>query len=170
MEKSGPIYKISCQKHPKDKYVGETECGMKFRAYEHRIIEHKQVTKSWSTDIEGEEGEDKEKELEEARRSSRLRQKDRIDYAKMNKDGIEENKEIAESLKIDILQYEHKWWERGVLEAIHIRKEKPTLNADEGRYRLSKIWDTIINKEDNERRQYSGEDNSNKFTTALSQS
>ena len=90
--------------------------------------------------------------MEETRKSSRLRQKDRIDYAKMNKDVLEENKETSESIKqsevaqhiaesyhdkkdikIDILQYEHKWWERGVLEAIPIRKEKRTLNVDEGR-------------------------------------
>ena len=119
-----------------------------------------------------------------------MREKDIIDYARMNKDGLEENKDISETniqsevaqhiaesyhdkkdIKIDILQYEHKWWERGVLEAIHIRKEKPTLNVDEGRYKLSKIWDTIINKEiNNGRRQCSEEDRSNNFTTALTQS
>ena len=189
MEKSGPIYKISCLKHPKEKYVGETERGMKFRAYEHKVIEHKQVTKSWSTDIDG-EGDEKEKKIEEARKSSRLREKDRINYARMNKDGLEENKEISETniqsevaqhiaesyhdkkdLKIDILQYEHKWWERGVLEAIHIRKEKPTLNANEGRFKLSKIWNIVINKENkNGRRQCSEEDTSSNITTALTQS
>ena len=136
------------------------------------------------------EGDEKENNLEETRKSSRLREKDRIDYARMKKDGLEENKDISETniqsevaqhiaesyhdkkdIKIDIFQYEHKWWERGVLEAIHIRKEKPTLNADEGRYKLSKIWDNVINKEiNNGRRQYSEEDISNNFTTALTQS
>ena len=112
-------------------------------------------TKSWSTKIDG-EGDEKENNLEETRKSTRLREKDKINYAKMNKDGLEENKDLSETnipsevaqhiaeshhdkkdIKIVILQYEHKWWEQGVLEAIHIRKEKPTLNADEGRYILS---------------------------------
>ena len=69
---------------------------MKFRAYEHKIIEHKEVTKSWSREIDG-EGDEKENNLEETRKSSRLREKDRIDYARMNKDGLEENKDISET-------------------------------------------------------------------------
>ena len=60
MEKPGPLYKISCKKHPDDKYVEETERAMKFRAYEHKMIEHKEVLKSWSLEEEIEiENEDK---------------------------------------------------------------------------------------------------------------
>ena len=35
-----------------------------------------------------------------------------------------------------ILTVEHKWFERGVMEVIHIRALKPSLNRDGGRYNL----------------------------------
>ena len=38
-----------------------------------------------------------------------------------------------------ILAVEHKWFERGVKEAIHIRALKPSLNRDGGRYNLPLI-------------------------------
>ena len=43
-----------------------------------------------------------------------------------------------------ILEVEHKWFERGVKEAIHIRALKPSLNRDGGRYNLPPIWNNII--------------------------
>ena len=83
----------------------------------------------------------------------------------MNRDGHQEreeeqttNSEVAEhittnrhnkeDMEIDFLGFEPKWWERGVLESIHIRKERPMLNADCGRYNLSRIWDGILNTGD----------------------
>ena len=53
---------------------------------------------------------------------------------------------------MEILEYEENWFKRGILEAIHIRKEKPTLNKDLGRYNLSKIWDSVIIKDVDNRR------------------
>ena len=38
--------------------------------------------------------------------------------------------------------------EKRILEAIHIKKENPTLNKDFGRTYISKIWDNILMKED----------------------
>ena len=43
-----------------------------------------------------------------------------------------------------ILAVEHKWFERGVKEAIHIRALKPSLNRDGRRYNLPPIWNNII--------------------------
>ena len=43
-----------------------------------------------------------------------------------------------------ILEVEHKWFERGVKEAIHIRALKPSLNRDGGRYNLPPTWNNII--------------------------
>ena len=89
MEKPGPLYKISCKKHPDDKYVGETERAMKFRAYEHKMIEHKEVLKSWSLEEEIEiENEDKEEENQ--RKSERLKEKKKINYVNMNNGRKEE--------------------------------------------------------------------------------
>ena len=54
------------------------------------------------------------------------------------------NKPTKEDMNMEIIEYEENWWKRGVLEAIHIRKEKPSLNKDLGRFNLSKIWDNVI--------------------------
>ena len=43
-----------------------------------------------------------------------------------------------------ILSVEHKWFERGVKEAIHIQALNPSLNKDSGRYNLPLIWNNII--------------------------
>ena len=45
-----------------------------------------------------------------------------------------------------ILSVEHKWFEREVKEAIHIRALNPSLNRDSGRYNLPSIWNNIIKK------------------------
>ena len=49
---------------------------------------------------------------------------------------------MVENMKI--LDVEHKWFERGVKEAIHIQALKPSLNRDGGRYNLPPIWNNII--------------------------
>ena len=43
-----------------------------------------------------------------------------------------------------ILSVEHKWFERGVKEAIYIRAMNPSLNRDGGRYNLPLVWNNII--------------------------
>ena len=65
------------------------------------------------------------------------------------------NKHDKKDMEIEFLGFETKWWERGVKESIYIRKEKPTLNVDKGRYNLSRIWDNVIIKDEIiKRRQY----------------
>ena len=49
---------------------------------------------------------------------------------------------ILENTKI--LSVEHKWFERGVKEAIRIRALNPSLNRDGGHYNLPPIWNNII--------------------------
>ena len=88
--------------------------------------------------------------------------KEKIDYKKMN-DGektppLNENSEVAQHMKsghhrkedmeITILGYKQNWWRRGVREAIHIRKHRPTLNKDQGRYNLTQIWTELIEAKD----------------------
>ena len=43
-----------------------------------------------------------------------------------------------------ILSVEHKWFERRVKEAIHIRALNPSLKRDSGHTNLATIWNNII--------------------------
>ena len=93
------------------------------------------------------------------RRSSRNKNK-KIDYKKMNKgeniitegttivskDVAEENHETGD-LTIKAVSFEKNWRARGIKEAIEIKKKKPSMNQDEGRYYLSAIYNRLV-KED----------------------
>ena len=50
-------------------------------------------------------------------------------------------------IKYNIIGNESNWYKRGIRESIEIRKRKPTLNADEGRYHLSQIWTKILKRQ-----------------------
>ena len=43
-----------------------------------------------------------------------------------------------------IICTEDNWFKRGVKEAIAIRKIKPSLNLDDGRYHLSSMYDAFV--------------------------
>ena len=47
-------------------------------------------------------------------------------------------------IEYKIIGTEANWLKRGIKEAIEIRRKKPTLNSDEGRYYLSQIWTKTI--------------------------
>ena len=47
-------------------------------------------------------------------------------------------------LEGSILMTEENWFKRGVKEAIAIRKLKPSLNQDDGRYHLSPMYNILI--------------------------
>ena len=66
---------------------------MKYRAYEHKVIEHNQVTKSWSTEEEIAEGNTEMEKNITQRKSDRLKEKKKVDYTKMNKGESEEKEE-----------------------------------------------------------------------------
>ena len=51
---------------------------------------------------------------------------------------------LKKDLKFSVLCTEENWFKRGVKEAIAIKKTKPTLNKDQGRYHLSAIYDDFI--------------------------
>ena len=54
------------------------------------------------------------------------------------------DKHEKSDLKHKILCIEDNWFKRGVKEAIAIRKIRPTLNLDDGRYHLSAMYDQFI--------------------------
>ena len=49
-----------------------------------------------------------------------------------------------EDSNVKIMNREDRWFKRGVKEAICIRKIRPTLNLDDGRYHLSAMYDQYI--------------------------
>ena len=49
-----------------------------------------------------------------------------------------------EDFKYSIIYTEENWFKQGIKEAIAIRKMRPTLNLDEGRYHLSAIYNHLI--------------------------
>ena len=57
---------------------------------------------------------------------------------------IHHNKHRLDIKDTNILDQETDWTKRGIKEAIYIRKERPTLNRDEGRHRLSRAWDILL--------------------------
>ena len=49
-----------------------------------------------------------------------------------------------EDLEFSVHCKDDNWFSRGVKEAVAIRKIKPSLNLDEGRYQLSPMYDRFI--------------------------
>ena len=47
-------------------------------------------------------------------------------------------------LRFSVLCTEENWFKRGVKEAVAIKKIQPTLNRDQGRHKLSPIYDQLI--------------------------
>ena len=43
-----------------------------------------------------------------------------------------------------VLARDHRWFQRGVRESIHIRTRKPTLNRDGGRHKLSQVFTPLL--------------------------
>ena len=57
---------------------------------------------------------------------------------------VASNTHNKSELEVKILCTDDNWFNRGVKEAIAIRKIRPTLNADEGRHHLSAMYNQLI--------------------------
>ena len=135
--------------------MGETERVTRERLYEHRVIDHK-TSKMYASLKKPEENEGPARTAPNLRRSTR--NKPRKDY-KAIQEGT--NQLLSEGttdfsahvasdtheksdLRFSVLCTEENWYKRGVKEAVAIRKIKPTLNKDQGRHKLSPIYDQLI--------------------------
>ena len=156
LDVTGAVYHTECSKHTRN-YVGETERVWRARLYEHKVVSHKVATKAASITREEEEEKETSTGTEgNARRSTRGKAK--IDYKAMHEGSgqilTEGNTEFSahvateehrkEDFEYSIIYKEENWFKRGIKEAIAIRKLKPNLNQDEGRYHLSAIYDNVI--------------------------
>ena len=64
-----------------------------------------------------------------------------------------EHEHGKDKMDVKIIGREENNWKRGIKEAIEIRRKKPTLNRDDGRYNLAAIYDIVIdNRNANENR------------------
>ena len=159
LDKIGAIYEVECRKHETE-YIGETERALRERAYEHRVISHKDSKRSHSIILEGNDEErNNNVNIEVNTRRSNRNINKKIDYNKMNRgekiltEGTTiVSKHVAEEdheegdITIKAVSYETNWRARGVKEAIEIRKKKTNMNQDEGRHYLSAIYNKLINE------------------------
>ena len=160
LDKTGAVYYNNCKKHedPKQDYVGETDRVVRERLYEHGVIDHKTAKRSASIRHPDEE------KAKPARRQTRslLRNQKQQDYAalhhgknqRLTPGNTEFSAHVAsdthdkDDLESSLLCTEENWHRRGIKEAIAIRKLKPTLNLDDGRYHLSSMYNQIIKSSD----------------------
>ena len=157
LDKTGAVYYNWCKKHTKQDYVGETDRVLRERMYEHRVIDHKTAKRAASINHpEDEEKEAPKTNKQPTRRSSRT--KTRKDYKSINEGSqqqlTEGSTEFSAHIASDthektdvehtILMTDDNWFRRGIKEAIAIRKIKPTLNQDDGRYHLSPMYIRLI--------------------------
>ncbi len=160
LDKTGAVYyneciKENCNDEAKNDYVGETDRVWRERQYEHRVVDHK--TAKSSASLKKPETVSVESGIG-SRRSKRNTDKKKKNYKDVHTGAdqqlTEGNTEFSahvasdthskEEFRSTILCTEDDWFKRGVKEAIAIRKIKPTLNKDDGRYHLSAMWDKLI--------------------------
>ena len=90
------------------------------------------------------------------RRSTRLKDKETLNYAEINAGNLQYTTEgespvaehvtkthSKEAMESKIISNEQNYWRRGVKEALAIQKFNPSLNRDDGRYQLSAIFSTL---------------------------
>ena len=154
LDQAGVIYQVECKKHNVS-YVGETERALKARAYDHRVVSHKDARISHSLKKEGEDT-----RVVQAASTRPRRNVERIDYKKLNSGedqpltpgstpvsahGAAED-HSKNDMEIKIIARENDWWRRGVKEALKIRELDPSLNEDEGRFHISPIYQLLDEK------------------------
>ena len=159
LDQTGTVYYNYCKKHPdpKNDYVGETDRVLRSRQYEHRTVDHKTATRSASI----QEDPKNVIEIEERpglRRSERNKERKKRDFKVeatgsnqlLTEGGTEFSAHVASDvhqksdLEFTVLCKDDDWFQRGVKEAVAIRKIRPSLNQDDGRFNLSPMYDKFI--------------------------
>ena len=141
-DKTGAIYEVTCEKHG-ETYIGETQRALKQRAYEHGVVGRHDSLISHS--IKEQKTQAAAPEMAQ-RRSSRLQDKDKIDYAAMHTGSnipLTEGSTVVSKHKAGLdhepgdliikpIAHEQGWQRRVYREALEIRKRSPTLNEEQG--------------------------------------
>ena len=163
LDKTGSVYYNECIKEKcraereKDDYVGETDRVTRERMYEHRGIDHK-TSKQYASLQDKKVSGPVEPAPENLRRSSRNKDKKKKDYKAVQEGSnqllsegstdfsahVASDTHEKNELRFTVLCTEENWFKRGVKEAVAIKKIRPTLNKDQGRYHLSSVYDKFI--------------------------
>ena len=140
--------------------MGETDRVWRSREYEHRVVDFKTSKTAASIDLSDEEKkkEDSKKDVRKQPTRKSSRTKKGVNYKELNEGKKEPLSEGSTEFLAHVASQEHEkcdlghsiictednWFKRGVKEAIAIRKIKPSLNLDDGRYHLSTLYDDFI--------------------------
>ena len=163
LDKTGSVYYNECIKEKcraereKDDYVGETDRVTRERMYEHRVIDHK-TSKQYASLQDKKVSGPVEPAPENLRRSTRNKDKKKKDYKAVQEGSnqllsegstdfsahVASDTHEKNELRFTVLCTEENWFKRGVKEAVAIKKIRPTLNKDQGRYHLSSVYDKFI--------------------------
>ena len=131
----------------------EKRTVLRERQYEHGTIDHKTASRSASID----HGDEVQPTERRSRRTTRSTSK-QVDYKTLHEGSdqpltlgsTEFSAHLASSshkktdFEFTVLCTDDNWYNRGVKEAIAIRKIKPSVNQDDGRHHLSRIYDKLI--------------------------
>ena len=155
LDRSCVVYKFDCKPcKPIRNYVGHTKNPLKERGYQHHAVNHNDRTKNHPIPQINEE----EIPLNiTTRRSTRLKEKPKVNYKKMNSGEqsklTEGNTEISKHItaaghtegdwEFKIISHQPIKSRRIIREAIEIKKRSPNLNLDDS-YKLPKIYDLIL--------------------------
>ena len=158
MDKPGAIYHIRCKVH-NSQYVGETGRAPKERFYEHKIISHKDATRSHSL-MQNAPVEEEARRSEPTRRSQRTAER-RINYRALDRGENIIMNEGMTAVSEHMAKYNHKegdieskildtettWRRRIIKENIAIKKLNPDLNVmEEGKAPLSALYNNLPSK------------------------
>jgi len=159
LDKSGVIYHCEC-KRCSQSYVGETGRCMRVRMYDHKVVSHKQSKISHSVDSSQLQQLQASSQAEpiEQRRSIRLRDMPEVNYSERNGTGqlMSDSssalyRHMASAyhqegdVTVRVVASEQTRWRRKLKEALAIHNLNPTLNEDDGGYRISQIY-TLLPK------------------------
>lgn len=150
LDKSGVVYHCECNKCNQN-YIGETARCMRSRMYEHKVVSHKEAHTSHS--INTGQPQVRSQIEPELRRSIRLRENGRAESSQVRRQQTEGYTPVSRhmasaehrdgDIRITVVASDQSRWRRRLRESLAIQRINPTLNEDDGAYRLPAIYTTI---------------------------
>jgi hypothetical protein len=155
LDKSCVVYHCECAKC-KESYVGETARCMRVRMYEHKVVSHKDANTSHSVST-GQTQAPTHAVPQPQRSSARLRTQQPVNYRELHTGAGQQTSEGSSPLsqhmatvdhqrgdvQVKVVSSEQIRWRRQLKETLTIHRINPTLNEDDGAYKLPAIYTSI---------------------------